>query len=175
MAGDGGSTPLKLELVPTAISVPERFESSLSTHEQRIGMTKVNLDITTYHNNDGEDSDEPYSYRGTTSGTVDSVYVSTDDYHYGYRGMETDLDPPFIVVYAEYMVGDTFGSDYEAAIVGIVKTQEEADDLLNEAEKYEGYGSLSNGYYVPWNGYFESLRGLHYETVDKVSKHRKYR
>jgi len=128
-------------------------------------VTRVNLDVTTYHNNDAEDSDEPYSYRGTTDGYVNRVYISTDDYNWGYRGMETDLEPPFYVVYAEYRTGDTFGSDYEAAVVGIVKTEDEADALIAEARAYEGYGSLSNGYYVPWNGYFESLIALRTERV----------
>jgi hypothetical protein len=138
-------------------------------------MTKVNLDISTWQEDPGDDSGEPYSYRGTTGGMVDKVYVSDSDYDYGYRGMETDLDPPFYVVYAEYMQGDSFGSDYEACIVGVVATQQEADDLLKEAEEYKGFGSLSNGFYVPWNGYFEHLLGLHYEQVGKsTSKHKGY-
>lgn len=128
-------------------------------------MTRVNLDLSIYHNNDGEDSDEPYSYRGTTSGHVDRVYISYDDYNYGYRGMETDLDPPFFVVYATYTTGDTFGSDFEAAIVGVVKSEDEARALALEAKDYEGYGSLSNGFYVPWNGYFESLESIHIERL----------
>jgi hypothetical protein len=135
----------------------------------------VNLDVSIYHNDDGEDSDEPYSYRGTTSGHVDRVYISERDFDYGYRGMETELTPPFYVVYAEYMTGDTFGSDYEACIVGVVKTSQEADSLLSEAEDFAGHGALSNGFYVPWNGYFERLLGLHYEQVGRsTSKHKRY-
>lgn len=128
-------------------------------------MTKVNLDLTTWHNNDAEEGDGPWLYRGTTSGMVNRVYISTNDYDYGFRGIETDLKPPFYVVYAEYYTGDTFGSDYEACIVGACKTHEEAEALRQEAEDFKGYGSLSNEFYVPWNGYFESLSALHIESV----------
>lgn len=130
-------------------------------------MTKVNLDIRTWHNNDGEESDEPYSYRGTTSGSIDRIYIVRDDdgYSWGYRGYETDLEPPFFVVYADYYTGDTFGTDYDATIVGIVKTDEEAIDLVREAREKSGFGELSNGFYVPWNGYFESLIGVYSERV----------
>lgn len=128
-------------------------------------MTRVNLDVTMWSNDDGEDSDEPYSYRGTTDGTVDRVYVSTRDYDYGYRGYETDLQPPFFVVYSEYYTGDTFGSDFEAAICGVFKTEEEAREFEEEARDFKGFGSLSNGYYVPWNGYFESLLDIKIERV----------
>jgi hypothetical protein len=128
-------------------------------------MTKVNIDITTWHNGDAEEGDGPWLDRGTTSGHVDKVYISNNDYNYGYRGMETDLHPPFFVVYADYTTGDTFGSDYEACIVGIVKTEEEADALAFEARERRGSGSLSNGFYVPWIGYFESLQGIYTERI----------
>ena len=128
-------------------------------------MTKVNLDVTTWHNNDDEEGDGPWLYRGTTSGMVDRVYISNDDYHYGYRGMETDLEPPFYVVYATYFTGDTFGTDFEACIVGVTKDQHEADALVTEAREFKGFGQLSNGFYVPWNGYFESLESVRCERV----------
>lgn len=128
-------------------------------------MVKVNLEVTTRHNNDGEDSSEPYSYRGTTSGTVERVYISTDDYHYGYRGMETDLEPPFYVVYGSYYTGDTFGSDFDACVIGVEKLSAEAEALAKEASEFKGYGQLSNGFYVPWNGYFESLISVNWELV----------
>jgi len=129
-------------------------------------MTKVNLDITTWHNNDGdEDDDGPWRWQGTTSGTVDRVYISYDDHSYGYRGIETDLEPPFFVVYAEYEDGGTFGIDYDAEIVGVVKTEEEARALKKEAEEFKGYGQLSNGHYVSWNGYFAHLHSVSIERI----------
>lgn len=130
-------------------------------------MTRVNLDVNTWHNDDAEEGDGPWRYRGSTSGTINSVRVvpEGDNYGWGYTGAETDLEPPFFVVYAEYYTGDTFGSDYEATVVGVVKTEEEAMDLTREAEQFQGFGSLSNEFYVPWNGYFESLISVRYERV----------
>lgn len=121
-------------------------------------MTRVNIDVHTYQ------SREPYDDgwdRGDTDGYVERVYISQGDYDYSYRGEETELEPPFYVVYAGYYTGNTFGSDFEATVVGVVKTVEEAESLRDEAEAPGGFGSLSNGFYVPWNGYFERL--------DKVS------
>lgn len=128
-------------------------------------MTKVNLSLVSWHNNDGDEGDGPWLYQGTTDGYVDRVYLSYNDFDYSYRGVETDLTPPFFVVYAEYHTGSTFGSDIEADIVGIVKTSEEALGLKLEAEEFTGFGELSNGYYVPWNGYFESLQKIGVERL----------
>lgn len=131
-------------------------------------MTRVDLDVTTWHNNDGEDSNEPYSYRGTTSGSVDGVRIlkkNESSYGWSYRGLETDLEPPFYVAYATYYTGDTFGSDFDAVIIGVTKTEDDIIALVEEAENFTGYGSLSSGVYVPWNGYFESLIGVNYERL----------
>jgi hypothetical protein len=138
-------------------------------------MTKINLDITRQYNNDGEDSDEPYSYRGTTSGWVNGVTVHDDssDYFTSYNGLATDLKPPFYVLYCEYETGDTFGSDYEASVIGVSKEYADMELLREEAEKFEGFGQLSNGYYVPWNGYFEHLIALTIAEVGGMSPSRK--
>lgn len=130
-------------------------------------MTKVNIDIHTYR------SREPYDDgwdRGDRDGYVERVYVTTDDYGYSYRGQETNLEPPFYVVYAGYYTGDTFGRDFEATVVGVVKTVEDAETLRDEAQSFDGYGKLSNGFCVPWNGYFESLDSVAIKHIqDKYS------
>lgn len=129
-------------------------------------MTKVTLDIERWHNNDADDEDDgPWAYRGTTSGSVNAVRVANSDYDYGYYGMETDLEPPFYVVYCEYMTGDTFGSDYQAEVCGVFENEDEAAALVEEGRNFQGFGELSNGYYVPWTGYFEHLLSLRYERV----------
>lgn len=129
-------------------------------------MTKVTLEVSRWHNNDADlDDDGPWAYRGTTSGSVDDVRVARNDYDYGYHGMETDLKPPFYVVYCEYYTGDTFGSDYEAAVCGVFTDEDDARALVEEGNKFSGFGSLSNGYYVPWTGYFEGLINLTYRRV----------
>lgn len=128
-------------------------------------MTKVCIKTSIYYNNDGEDSNERYSYRGTTSGSVDEIFVSDNDYDFSYEGLETDLEPPFYVVYATYMSGDTFGSDWNAVIVGAEKEYDKAKELLNEATEASSFGELSNGFYIPWIGYFEHLETLEIEHV----------
>jgi hypothetical protein len=125
-------------------------------------MTKVNIDIHTYQ------SREPYDDgwdRGDTNGSVERVYIANKDSDYSYRGFETDLEPPFYVVYASYYTGNTFGSDFEACIVGVTKTEDEAIALKTEAREFKGFGELSNGFYVPWNGYFESLIDVYHERL----------
>lgn len=114
-------------------------------------------------------SREPYDDgwdRGDTDGYIDDVQAvkvsdDMDRYRFGYRDQETELTPPFYVVYAGYTTGNTFGSDFEATVVGITATREEAEALADEAREFVGFGELSNGFYVPWNGYFESLRDVY--------------
>lgn len=103
--------------------------------------------------------------RGDTSGSIDGVFISERDYDRSYSGMDTDLEPPFYVVYASYTTGDTFGNDFAACVVGVVKEESEAIALSDEARDFSGFGSLSNGFYVPWNGYFESLISVAYERL----------
>jgi len=122
-------------------------------------MTFVSIDISRYYSRE-PDPDDSWDI-GDQDGHVDRVYIATRDYERGYNGMETDLVPPFFVVYAEYSTGCTFGTDYEACIVGVVKSLEEADALEEEAKNFSGFGSLSNGFYVPWTGYFERLIATH--------------
>lgn len=136
-------------------------------------MTKINLRVRTWHNNDDDKDGGPWSYRGTTSGEVAGVEI-VNDTQWGYNEYETDLEPPFYVVYCEYYTGDTFGRDYRAEIIGVFEESWEADVLVREARDFKGHGSLSNGYYIPWNGYFESLIGLHIEQVG-YSRHERYR
>lgn len=123
--------------------------------------------VSIWHNNDAENSTERFSYRGTQSGKVDRIYIvpEGDDYNWGFRGFETELEPPFYVIYATYTTGDTFGSNFDARIVGVCKEFAEATELMDEAENFTGYGELSNGFYVPWTGYFESLKSLDVEYV----------
>lgn len=125
------------------------------------------LDVDTWVDREGDD--EPWGDRGATWGQVRKVGVSKisdkEEWRYSYRDAETDLKSPFYVVYATYVTGDTFGSDWEATIVGICKDRDEAEALETEAREFGGFGALSNGFYVPWNGYFESLNDIYVEFV----------
>lgn len=110
-------------------------------------MTRVNLDLW--------------------DGAVTRVFVVNNDYEWGYRGYDTELDPPFYVVHATYETGDTFGNSFDAVIVGVCADPKDAHALLQEAANFEGSGSLSNGFYVPWNGYFDRLLSLHIRKIDE--------
>ncbi len=121
---------------------------------------RVELETQIWHNNDEEEGDGPWRHRGTTSSMVTGIKIARDDYGYSYRGMDTELERPFFVVYATYYTGDTFGSDWDCTIVGIVNEYDEARRLEDEARAFTGFGSLSNGFHVPWTGYFESLENI---------------
>ena len=126
-------------------------------------MLHVSLIVHTYTTLD-PDPEDGWDW-GQHDGYVDRVVVVDDEYGRGYTGADTDLDRPFFVVYAEYYTGNTFGSSMEASVVGVVKTYEEASALRDEAEQFKGFGELSNGYYIPWTGYFESLKKIGIEEI----------
>ena len=130
-------------------------------------MTKVAIDISRHYNNDGEDdSTDRWRYRGSYSGNINRIYIAKKDYDYSYNGLETDLEPPFYVVYCEYYTGDTFGSDYEASLIHAYEDEDDAIALVRTAREFKGYGTLpGTEFYVPWNGYFETLISVDYERV----------
>lgn len=120
-----------------------------------------------------EDSDEPYSYRGETSGHLTNVIAAVEDerrYSYG-DGHVKDLDVnPGDTVYAVvvvYETGDSFGRDGgQTKVLDVFTDAEEAAALAQKATEHDsnkdGYGFQHNGvdYYTPWCGYFESLDSI---------------
>lgn len=145
----------------------------------------------TYDNNDAEDSDEPYSYRGTTES-----YWSFDDvlaleqtgFEYS-RHVETILYPGKVevgelmyVVVATYDGGDSFGRDYNYYHCVLIATKDEAKAKAIESAAFnhtDRSGDFTikedNGasykFYIPWLGYFESLSDIQIITCAVHQKH----
>lgn len=124
-------------------------------------MTRVDLDVQTWLVREAEDDGWD---NGDFDGSVGAPMIipSSDKYHHTYRGKDTELEPPFWVIYCGYVTGNTFGTDYDGEILAIVKDEDEALELyyLFKAEKGFGFEYKGEHYSVPWNGFFESLGSL---------------
>lgn len=105
---------------------------------------------------------------GAVDGAVADVRWVQTDFDRHYNDMETDLDGDVWVVVAGYNVGDSFGSGFEAVVCGVFATEWEAETFRAKAESYEGYGSMPNGFVIPWNGYFESLKSVEVKFLPSV-------
>jgi hypothetical protein len=161
--------------------------------EKTVWCIGVQAESDCHDNNDGEDSNEPYSYRGTTTThwTVEGLkLLGTEDHSYGYRVRETvdvNWEPKkgqlYHLLYAVYSTGDSFGHDngrcFEA--IGVYKSRnvaEENEKRLREGKpskkapiygthvmlKMEGTTKL-HPYNRPWDGYFESLDYLEVRSL----------
>lgn len=69
------------------------------------------------------------------------------------------------VIWAHYNTGCTFGSSEEFEIMDVVKDKDRADSLYNMFS-HVGRDTFTIGdYYIPWTGYFESLKHLYVTEV----------
>lgn len=153
-------------------------------------VVKINWTTETRDNNDGEDSDGPYSYRGTTDTWVTDVnaYLTTDSGN-TWRGWgnsdehECDTKPGDVVyaVMVQYSTGDSFGHDNGARIecMDVFNNPEDAVELAGICNNFErdcekgmqhGVSRFSfdwkgKNYHVGWTGYFESLDRVWVETL----------
>ena len=131
-----------------------------------------------YDNDDGDESEEQYSYRGTTS---TSHYVHgfnvVDDKTYNdlYASFEPKPETDYYLLYAIYSTGDSFGHDdghcieyfglYEEKDLEIAKADQKKLETFERTDS-ERLCKLSNqSVYLPWNGYFESLDSVELEKV----------
>ncbi len=133
-----------------------------------------------YQSEPGEDTDEPYSWRGvetTEINDVEAVYSKGEGNPY--RGMirpgafscEAKPGDTVYAVIVRYSTGDTFGREEGLAICVDVFTDEAKADALAEVIRDHG----SDGefrinhegveYYCSWVGYFESLEDVLVETL----------
>jgi hypothetical protein len=125
----------------------------------RVGLTFREYTVREPNPNDNWDI-------GDRDGSVEQVFIADgNQYNWSYRDHETELEPPFYVVYAEYYTGCTFGTSAEADIITVVKTAEEADVIVEKATAAKKYDIEGLDYHVPWNGYFESLKSVRYERL----------
>ena len=109
--------------------------------------------------------------------------VSRDkDYFDVIAPFKVEIGDSLIVVYAIYSTGDSFGRDDGACkeIIDVFKSPDRAHGCVKAVEATEnGYndyfnkeavwiredGSVGKLDYAPWNGYFESLDGVHAELL----------
>lgn len=129
---------------------------------------RVDLKVTTWCVREADDDDWD---NGDFDGSVETPRIvnNNDRYGFSYRGVDTDLEPPFYVVYCGYYTGNTFGRDYDGTILKIVKEEWQADELVSKlrgAGKHD-YSITYDGesISIPWNGYFESLDGIYVERL----------
>jgi len=134
-------------------------------------MKYIALDADSYShdNNDGDDSGEAYSYRGTTTTTWNIHGLSLND-NDSYRAIpveDCNVGDKLFAVVAIYSTGDSFGSD-EGSEIELVSVHKNADlakkncDAINTRKRDSPFSiELDNGKiitrYCPWDGYFESL------------------
>lgn len=143
---------------------------------------RVSLCVWHYSNNDGEDSNEPYSYRGTTGASLESIRATVGewkgDFHHAREEIPSNFNPRAgmlaYVVLVHYYTGDTFGSDDRIIPVAAFETQEKADalvrliesDNLNNRYTYDNL-KIENVevYSGAWKGYFEGINRVDVQMV----------
>lgn len=99
-------------------------------------------------------------------GRIAGVHWVRDEYAGSYRDVETDLKGPVYVVVAGYRTGSTFGSYFEAKVLGAFEAEWEAEDLAAKARSFQGHGEIVPGVYAEWNGYFEMLDSIEVKRLD---------
>lgn len=117
-------------------------------------MTNVNIETRTWYGRK-PDPDDRWD-TGEREGEVVGIRVN-DDY-VDYNGIETDLNPPFYVVYAQYYDGSTFGRDFYANVLGAFENFEDAEEFARNTLSVTDHS-------VPWNGYFAKLISIEVEHV----------
>lgn len=136
-------------------------------------MAWVVLDTYREVTDEGEDSDEPYSWAGGDTMYINGIHLTRDEFKKDYYSVETELEHGFVVAVA-YTDGGTFGYSGYATILDVFPTAVEAQGLIDAAQdtsnKGEGwaaaYSFVYNGktYHRDWEGYFAGLTSLqHYE------------
>jgi hypothetical protein len=130
-----------------------------------------------YQVEDGEDSDEPYSYRGETDKEVwgfSAKYVEKGAKpHYGMSStgaFECDAKPGDVVfaVVVRYATGDTFGRDGgQTTVMDVFTDAHKATGLYQACQSEKDFSLTFEGkqYYVAWNGYFETLESVDIQTL----------
>jgi hypothetical protein len=160
--------------------------------EDKTWKIGVRVDSESWDNNDGEDSNERYRYRGTTTTRWDVrglKLIESNEDRYG-RGIheivEVNFEPHkgklYHLLYAVYSTGDSFGHDEGRCfeVIGLYKSRKVADENLKRLHegkpsvkgdwgaelvsmKFEGTKKPHN-YYRPWGGYFDRLDRLEVES-----------
>jgi hypothetical protein len=144
-------------------------------------MIKVDWCEYVYQTEEAEDTDEPYSWRGTTNTEASDFsarYVEGEGNPY--RGMiypggfDSDARPGDTVyaVILRYSTGDTFGrEDGQTICLDVFSSKELAEGLVQAVRDHEDNGYEfrmhyeGREYYTSWVGHFESLEDVFVETL----------
>ncbi|AVD99299.1 hypothetical protein SEA_BILLNYE_116 [Streptomyces phage BillNye] len=130
-----------------------------------------------YQSEPGEDTDEPYSWRGvetTEISDVEAVYSKGEGNPH--RGMirpgafscEAEPGDTVYAVIVRYSTGDTFGREEGLAIcLDVFTDADKAEELAKAAREVDEFRMTVNGveYYVSWVGYFEHLEDVVVEEL----------
>lgn len=107
--------------------------------EKKVWKIAVDADSHTVDNNDGENSNEPYSYRGTTTTSwhVNGLRLVEDESnrYWSYReSTEVNFKPAkgklYHLLYAVYSTGDSFGDDHGRCleVIGVYRSRNTAEE-----------------------------------------------
>ncbi len=167
-------------------------QKNVEEKEVKLWTIGVDVDSDCTDNHDGEDSNEPYSYRGTTTTTwhVNGLRLVSEESpkYWGYRETtKVNFEPKkgnlYHLLYAVYSTGDSFGHDEGKCfeVIGVYKSRkvaEENEKRLNEGKPSQkgSWGSTmvllklegttkQHPYNRPWDGYFERLDRLEVLTL----------
>ena len=139
----------------------------------------VQYDVRHYTIEEGDPSDEPYSWRGV-EGRDNTIYGvrQVGDGEYGELSTSFDIDPNavYYLLYAVYSTGSSFSrTEGEIEFVGLYRDPEVARDNADRCWKSRDGDSFNvklvteDGeeyqLHTPWQGYFESLTDVRVETV----------
>lgn len=126
----------------------------------------------TVHNNDGENSSEQYSYRGTTdtSWEIHHLKLHEKDVYRSFPVDDAKVGDKFFAVVAIYSTGNSFEYDYggEIELVSLHKNEalakENCENLKGKKTDYTMTIKLDSGGEIKrtcyWDGYFESLDSI---------------
>jgi hypothetical protein len=131
----------------------------------------VSAETETWVTDEGEGSDEPYTWQGATGGAISNVWACMDESgkqrSYGPSAIisfEEDVRPGDTVyaVVACYTTGGTFQREGgQAQIVDVFLNPPDALDLVSalelHGEREYYFTHRAKEYYCPWAGYFETL------------------
>lgn len=141
-------------------------------------MTKIRIDYDNYrhitHHRDPKDDWD----RDNTAGDINIhgiILVGENDYQDLTVPFDIDINKSYILLWADYSTGDSFGhDDNQVEFIDLFETMDRAIAarkafLENNGDSYSCKYIREDGteisVHVPWSGYFEHLNDLRLEVV----------
>ncbi len=134
----------------------------------------IDADERTYVTRPGDESNDPYSDRGSTGLSLQVKGISRspismaktaarDSYDDVYGVDDIPAGDKAYVVVVEYTTGDTFGSNDTWCIAAVKASREDAEEA--KIKCYAG-NKLTERAFRPWDGYFEHLNSAYIEELE---------